>query len=267
MTGWLVLEESQHSFIEMFQRRDKPPSLVSLQQKGNTMIKKILVSTVISLSLLEAGNTDVKSFIEDLKAVSSALKTEATPIDSSAELLNKIQTINNQTQVVQATKRFNESNPEFSNANYKKQLSINKNSLAGLSASISYVTFIPINGFYEVNGDKFCIVNQYLLNSQINTMMQNVGKKQNIDLLVFRLNKLVGYKDIDLTYYRSELDSINMKITTLLEQSLMPINMTTNAQSSQMQDGNNITLKSNMLLTDKIKVLEISDTWVKIGLI
>lgn len=231
------------------------------------MKKIIILSIVFSGALFAAGNTDVKAFIEDLKAVSTVLKTEATPADSSADLMNKIQAINNQTQIVQATKRLNESNPEFSNANYKKQVEINIKSLSSLTDSIASTAFIISNGFYEVEGNKFCIVDQYALNSQIQTLTINADKKRNILLLVYRLNKLLGYKEIDFVSYRSELDSINTKISNMLEQTLSTSNMAVNVQSNLQNVSSNITLKKNMPLTDKIKVLEINDNWVKIGLI
>lgn len=230
-------------------------------------MKKIILSVAIAGSLMAAGNTDVKSFVEDLKAVSSALKSEATPAGSSAELMNKIQTINNQTQVVQATKRLNESSPEFSNANYKKQMEINIRSLSSLTDSIPSVAFIMSSGFYEVDGNKFCIVDQQSLNSQIQTITLNADKKRNINLLVNRLNKLMGYKEVEFAQYKSELDSVNTKITNMLEQTLSQSAMAINTQSAMPMQGGNVTLKHGAPLSDKIKVLEVNDAWVKIGLI
>lgn len=228
-------------------------------------MKIVILGMLVASSLMAAGNTDVKSFIEDLKAVSSALKTEAAPIDSSTDVMKKIQTINNQASVVQATKRLNESSPEFSNATYKKQIEINVKSLSSLTESIPSVAFIPSSGFYEVDGNKFSTVDQYVLNSQIQTITTNANKKRDIILLVSRLNKLAGYKEIDFVQYKSELDSVNTKITNMLEQAFTPSIMVNNIATTIQ--GGNITLKSNAPLSDKIKVLEISDTYVKIGLL
>lgn len=230
-------------------------------------MKKVILSMLFSGVLFAAGNTDVKAFIEDLKAVSSALKTEATPADSSAELMNKIQAINNQAQIQQATKRLNESNPEFSNSNYKKQMEINIKSLSSLTDSIASSVIIMNSGFYEVEGKKFCIVDQYALNSQIQTLTANADKKRNIVLLVHRMNKLLGYKEIDFAQHKTELDSINTKISNMLEQTLSTTNMAINIQQNIQTTNSSVTLQKNMLLTDKIKVLEVNDSWVKIGLL